>query len=627
MRRILFGIAIAIFVIGVAIIGTLSLTGVISGTVAIFGAILAGELTLIASFIPSVLQYLQSRQTTTQPGQAAQPAQPAPAPPGGAPSPAPRGQSPNKWRWVVIILLLLILLVPLITYLWFLYPQYTANVCGPYEEADWGHVIPAYLFPPTLRALRMADGECVGLSYGGFAFDTDRTDGDLKLQAAEMFRNHEIDKAKSLWEQAHNLESDDAETLIYRENQRVLESGRPYITLVVITMLTSRGNNNSLTIGRDNLQGAYVAQMEYNNNFKLPTGLQVRFLIANIGSDSQFAVPIGKQIQQAAQEDHTIVGVMGWPISAKPALPAIQAMGQDNLTMVSPTASADDLSTISPFFFRVCPSNKYEAEISAKYIVKLLNNRSIIHGKIALFVPFSTDINSPYAKNLADDFTGWLPKVGNDKIVVTETYHRGKPEQLAQLVQDALSHSPDAIYFAGYSDDASTLLDDLAIAGSSIPVVGGDALYSLRSYPGSGYQNSAYGHLYFTTFAFPDEWNSRELVSHKPVFFDEYSRLFDDGKPHKNPYGFTRADSDVMLSYDATKTLLEGVARTGQQRLSSDDLRKALTSMNGDNPVSGVSGLIYFNAQGDPTNKAMVVLRVNPQGFTQQDEIDGQLSR
>src|SRR5690348_17031606 len=141
MRRILFGIAIAIFVIGVAIIGTLSLTGVISGTVAIFGAILAGELTLIASFIPSVLQYLQSRQTTTQPGQAAQPAQPAPAPPGGAPSPAPRGQSPNKWRWVVIILLLLILLVPLITYLWFLYPQYTASVCGPYEEADWGHVI------------------------------------------------------------------------------------------------------------------------------------------------------------------------------------------------------------------------------------------------------------------------------------------------------------------------------------------------------------------------------------------------------------------------------------------------------------------------------------------------------
>lgn len=49
--------------------------------------------------------------------------------------------------------------------------------------------------------------------------------------------------------------------------------------------------------------------------------------------------------------------------------------------------------------------------------------------------------------------------------------------------------------------------------------------------------------------------------------------------------------------------------------------------MSGDNPVYGVSGLIYFNAQGDPTNKAMVVLHVNLQGFTQQDEIDGQLIR
>jgi len=83
-----------------------------------------------------------------------------------------------------------------------------------------------------------------------------------------------------------------------------------------------------------------------------------------------------------------------------------------------------------------------------------------------------------------------------------------------------------------------------------------------------------------------------------------------------NPYGFTRADFGVILSYDATHALLQGCqnALNVQSVLTPDTLQNGLTQITGAKALQGVSGQISFGSNGDPMNKAVVILYVDSDG-------------
>ena len=177
-----------------------------------------------------------------------------------------------------------------------------------------------------------SDKELIGVSDGTVAFGTGGSDGALKQQAAAALKAGDPSSAETLWSQALQLPnaSNDAEVLIYQEDQNVLSSGKPYITIVVGTIMT--GANAG--VGQDDLQGAYTAQKEYNDGFKLPNSVLVRLLVANAGSNATDANTVALQIVQAAQADKTIVGVMGWPFSAH-ALDAVGTLATAHIPMVS----------------------------------------------------------------------------------------------------------------------------------------------------------------------------------------------------------------------------------------------------------------------------------------------------
>lgn len=202
-----------------------------------------------------------------------------------------------------------------------------------------------------------------------------------------------------------------------------------------------------------------------------------------------------------------------------------------------------------------------------------------------------------------------------------------KPQTLLNPLQDALKHSlaPDLIYFSGYASDVSTLLTNLQSSGApdSLRVLGGDALYEL-----GGYQSSArasFNRLHFTAFAYPDEWDVLGLGAKKPAFFDEYPNAFDPERKHQgSPYGYTRADNDVILSYDATVALLSGVKNAlagGKSSITPDQLQQGLKAITGAQAIQGVSGQISFDANGDPINKAVVMLYVDPNGFIKLESV------
>ena len=458
----------------------------------------------------------------------------------------------------------------------------------------------------AIGVTKASDGEEIGISDGTFAFDTGRPDGSLKTQAATALKNNNTSQAQGLWQQAITTEPNDPEALIYLENQKVLAAGGFHVTIVIATMLT--GANTG--VGRDDLQGAYVAQKTYNDG-SLLNGIGVVLDIANAGSSSSNAPAIAQQIVQAAKADSSIIGVMGWPYSSY-AANTINIFKAAKLPMISETASSDLLTGVSPYFFRVCASNKSEGIDGARYLEQNLHSSRVI---------VFTDPLNAYTSSLANDFAGQFQADGRT-ILATEKYTVGKASSIVSALQDALKYTnptPDAIYFAGYASDISTLMTDLPTSGAwgNVQIMGGDALYEL-----SGYQTSSritWNRLHFTSFTYPDVWEAQGLTSQKPAFFTNYANDFDPNTIHAAGYGWTRTDNDVMLSYDALVAILTAVKDTGKSQLTASDLETALTQLNGKNAFQGVSGQIAFGPDGNPINKAVVVLYVSPEGFIKID--------
>ena len=462
------------------------------------------------------------------------------------------------------------------------------------------------------------DGEYIGLSDGSFAFDTNRLDGATKQQGSEKLRAGDVGTALSLWHDAVTRDTNDAEALIYLENQRVISSGNPYVTLVVGTMDTGTYVN----LGRDDLQGAYIAQKEYNGGQKLAGKFLVRLLVASTGNDKAYADVVAKQIVQAAKSDSSIAGVMGWPYSSR-TLNVVQTLTDAHIPIVSQMASSVLLTGASPYFFRIVPPDSTQATTGAIF------TEDTLHAKAAaLFI----DPTDAYSVSIGNAFKQRFESDGNR--VIEEHYTVGKPTTVTTALQDALLHTPDVIYFAGLADDANVVLAHLPTEGpfAQIKVVGGDGLYSIGSYSKDAVVQRNFHRLCFSAFAYADTWGYLGAKT-QPPFFSDYPAFFDPYQQHgTGAYGYSRADGDVILSYDATVVLLKAYQKVltannnaiVTTNITPTQLRDSLATITDANAIQGVTGRIAFGANNDPVNKVVVMLAVSPTGLIQLQSVQGQ---
>jgi len=524
-------------------------------------------------------------------------------------SPPPRRQNSGNgyllWSFGLLVVVLIV-----IGALIFVLPRFSAST-QPGTSGQNGSTIGSASSDPI--STNRVNDEVLGLSYGKTAFDMSRPNCkscDYKQQAAAKLALGDSVGANALWRAAINQDSSDAEAHIYLANQLVLDSGSPYITLAVGTILD--GPNAS--VGRENLQGAYVAQQEFNaSNGAALGGVQVRLLIANAGNSSSNVQAVANQIVQAAQKDNTIVGVMGWPFSAH-ALNAVQIFTKAKIPMISESASSDDLTSASSYFFRVAPTNLMEARVNAVYAKNALNAKNAV---------VFADPSDSYSRSLGEDFTKAFTDSSIGGQVATKiNYTRGNAQSITTGLEQVanLGSMPDLIYFSGYASDMNTILSDLPKykALDSTKIMGGDALYELGGYDQGG--RPSFNRLHFTAFAYPDEWDILGQSDKKPAFFKDYIDAFSASNP-QGSYGFTRASNNVMLSYDATLTLLTGVKNSlnGAKTLKPEALQQALQKITGTNAVQGVSGQISFGADGNPVDKPIIVLKVSNDGHIQME--------
>ena len=541
----------------------------------------------------------------------------------GKPPPPPQASRPqrhwkkvpgslfrSKRRWFPMIALLLIVVVVVLAV--------SPFMLAPRLHGT--HSLPVHpLLASTLGigVTKAPDGETIGLS-DAFAFDTevDRPDRQYLLTANAAYHN-DIGQAETLWTTAAQEDTSDPQPKIYLENQRALTAGTPYIDLVVGTMESGK----YVSLGRWDLQGAYLAQREYNNGCRLPGCTLVRILVASTGNQPEYAVPVARQIVTAARQDPHLLGVMGWPYSSR-TLDVVPILTAAHLPLVSQMASSVALSGISPYFFRTVPNDTAQARAGAQYIQQHLHAQRAI-----LFF----DPQDSYSASIGEAFKRFFLQEGN-RVIGEYHFTAGTPTAIPDELRAAMASpagAPDFIYFAGVAPDASVLLADLPVSGpfGQLTVWGGDGLYEIGAYAPAARVN--FHRLRFTAFAYPDTWGNLGLQHQLPEFFADYPTAFDPYDQHTGgpPYGFRRADGDAILSYDATVALLEAYQLAFQQthgQVRTVDLRQALSEMHGARAFQGATGQIAFGANGDAVNKAVVILSVAPQGTIAEVGVAGQ---
>ena len=282
--------------------------------------------------------------------------------------------------------------------------------------------------------------------------------------------------------------------------------------------------------------GAQAAVDQINKNGGI-LGEQVVLKLADDAGEPKQGVSAANQI--VGEGIRFVVG----PVTSGVAIPASDVFAENGVLMVTPTATAPDLTARGlPNVLRTCGRDDQQAEVAAAYVLANLKDKkvAVIHDKGA------------YGKGLADAFKAALNKGG-----VTEAlYDSVTPgdKDFSALITRLKSDGVEVIYFGGYHPEGGLLARQLKDLAVNATIIGGEGL-SNSEYWAIG--NEAAGGTLFTNAS--DALKSPDSQAAVAV-------LNEKGIP---PEAFT------LNAYAAVEVIKAGIEKAGKDA-KADAVAKAL---------------------------------------------------
>ncbi|MEC4806458.1 MAG: ABC transporter substrate-binding protein [Jaaginema sp. PMC 1079.18] len=365
-------------------------------------------------------------------------------------------------------------------------------------------------------------------------------------------------------EQALKENRNDPEALIYLNNARI--GNNAYHAIAVSVPISTSPN-----VAKEILRGVAQAQQELNQAGGINNTL-LKVVIASDDDDPQIASQIATELAQNSD----VLGVVGH-FSSTTSLAAAKVYQEQGLTMISPTSTAVELSSMGNYIYRTVPSDRFAGSALAKYQLENLNLQ-----KAAIF--FNSD--SDYSKSLKNVFTTDLFAQGGE--VVAEYQFNAANFNAAQAVQEAQNRGAETLMLVP-SANLNLALQVIQVNQGKLPLLAGDNLYNPQVLESGG--TNAVGMV----VAIP--WHI--LANPDADFPKAASRLWGGEVSWR-----------TAMAYDAAEALI-GAIKSNSNR---NGVKEALTSSNFQ--VSGASGNVSFLPSGD-RNQAAQLVEVQPGSRTQ----------
>jgi branched-chain amino acid transport system substrate-binding protein len=280
------------------------------------------------------------------------------------------------------------------------------------------------------------------------------------------------------------------------------------------------------------------------------------------------------RIAQDFLADPQIVAVVGH-LNSAPSRAAAQLYrsAAQPLVLISPSASSPDLTGLSPYFFRVCPSDLSFGQQLARYAHDVLAARRA--GVIYL--------NDDYGRGVRRTFVAEFKRLGG--VVTQEDPYLPKIASVEPYLSRMRATGPvDALILATDRAGAETVLRDRNQLGLPWLTLGGDGLSGIETL---GPQAEG---VRIATAYLPDRPGERNAE-----FVAAYARAYPGEYPDHRGAG----------AYDIVYLLARAIERVGTDRR---ELRDYIARVGGAEPAfDGVTGRIAFDASGDVPAKPVVI--------------------
>lgn len=292
-------------------------------------------------------------------------------------------------------------------------------------------------------------------------------------------------------------------------------------------------------------------------------GRQLKVVFRNDSASGSWATAVA----QAFVSDAGVLAVVGHMNSG--AMMSAARIYDGKLAAVAVSATAADLSGISPWAFRVSSSDSTNGADMARFA----NARG--HRRAAILYE-----NDSYGRGLAEQFRR---NFRGDVVSIDPIFDAAA--DFEPFVTFYARSNADVIFVASTEDAGLAFLREVKRQGLTAAVIGGDGWTGLVRDPAT-----AAGAFVGAPFTPAD---ARPEVRR---FVDTFRSRFG-----RDP------DANAALGYDATRIVAAAIEQAGMDRRA---IRNRLASLDERSAHRGVTGTIYFAASGDPVGKGIVMTRV-----------------
>ncbi|MFI5230068.1 MAG: ABC transporter substrate-binding protein [Gemmatimonadales bacterium] len=312
-----------------------------------------------------------------------------------------------------------------------------------------------------------------------------------------------------------------------------------------------------------NRKGIELAAEEINASPAWSSGRHLDIVFANDSSDGMRASLVAQRFVDSA----AVVAVIGHVTSG--AMVSAARVYDGHLAAVATTATSPELTGISPWAFRVIPSDSSNGIAIAQFA----NSR----GRKRAAVLYE---NNPYGRGLADNFRRSFA----GQIISFDPIAEGD-QDFEAYVSWYKRERPDLVFVAGTDASGLPFLREARRQQLQTELLGGDGWQTMATDP------IADGVYVGAPFSAQDP---RPEVR---AFVDAYRKKFN-----------AIPDGNAALAYDATKLLAGAVEKVGPDRRKIRDYLAGLTAATA---YHGVTGTIRFRVDGDPMGKNFVIAHVS----------------
>ncbi len=329
---------------------------------------------------------------------------------------------------------------------------------------------------------------------------------------------------------------------------------------------------NSSDVGKQ-LENAARMKIEEINAAGGIDGKKVEMVVFDDKSDNGEAASVARQIAA----DDSISIVIGH-FNSRCTIAGRDEYNRKGIVEFTPASTNSTVCKGFEWTFRNLYRDDYQGPFLARYAKNALGWK-----KVAIFFD-----NDDYGGGLKDSIVEEAKKIGLETGEPI-AYESGKTNDFKPLVEQIRDKGCDGVIVSGLYNEAAliakVLRNDLH---SDLVILGGDGLFD-PAYVTLA-EKAAEGTLITTPFVFSAANDSPEAKS----FYETYKKKYE-----KEPGAW------AALSYDAVGMALDAIKEVGADRRKIKDWLAGRTTA--EKGYKGVTGLTYFDAEGDCPSKGATV--------------------